>query len=398
MRLTGDHTVSITPAFRLSAAAAAMPMIDQSASTTFSLPADAPSKAPRRTAEIAARRVLVVDDEEGIRRAIGKFLRTRGFDVVTAESGDEALAQLGQQGFVLMLCDVRMPGLSGVEVVPRALQMDSELAIMMLTAVNDAPTATESLSRGAMDYLMKPVELADLEVAIERALHKRALLIEQRRVERMIREEVAQRTEELEREKEALRDLTVSVAETLINAMEVKDVYLRGHSQRVAELAASMAEELGLSPDAVEQVRLAGRLHDVGKIGTREAVLNKPGSLTPEEFEHVKEHVRIGMDILAPLKHLGEALNYVQDHHEHWDGTGYPRALSGTQISIGGRILAAADAFDALTSKRAYREPMAPEETIKFLEGHVGRLLDPDIYSALRRVVSRRKTLTFIDP
>src|SRR5690242_6362228 len=373
-------------------------MIDQSASSTLSIPADAPSKAPRRTAEIAARRVLVVDDEEGIRRAIGKFLRARGFDVVTAESGDEALLQLGQQGFVLMLCDVRMPGLSGVDVVPRALQMDSELAIMMLTAVNDAPTATESLSHGAMDYLMKPVELADLEVAIERALHKRALLIEQRRVERMIREEVAQRTEELEREKDTLRNLTVSVAETLINAMEVKDVYLRGHSQRVAELAASIADELGMTPDTVEQVRLAGRLHDVGKIGTREAVLNKPGTLTPDEFEHVKEHVRIGMEILKPLKHLGEALRYVQDHHEHWDGGGYPQGLKGGDISIGGRILAAADAFDALTSKRAYREPMDPDTTIKFLEGHVGRLLDPEIFAALRRVVSRRKTLIFIDP
>ena len=270
-------------------------------------PTSAIAAASAATSTSAMRRVLVVDDEESIRRAIGKFLKTRGFDVVTAESGDEALFQLGQQGFVLMLCDVRMPGLSGVDVVPRALQLDSELAIMMLTAVNDAPTATESLSQGAMDYLMKPVELADLEVAIERALHKRALLIEQRRVERMIREEVAQRTEELEREKEALRDLTVSVAETLINAMEVKDVYLRGHSQRVAELAASIAEELGMSPDAVEQVRLAGRLHDVGKIGTREAVLNKPGALTPEEFAHVKEHVRIGMEILAPLRHLGRS-------------------------------------------------------------------------------------------
>jgi putative nucleotidyltransferase with HDIG domain len=375
-------------------------MIDQSAAV-FNLVAEHPEEranSPKRASESGGRRVLVVDDEEGIRRAIGKFLRTRGFDVVTAESGDEALSQLGQQGFVLMLCDVRMPGLSGVEVIPRALQMDSELAIMMLTAVNDAPTATDSLSNGAMDYLMKPVELADLEVAIERALHKRALLIEQRRVERMIREEVSQRTEELEREKEALRDLTVSVAETLINAMEVKDVYLRGHSQRVAELAASMAEELGMYPDAVEQVRLAGRLHDVGKIGTREAVLNKPGALTPEEFEHIKEHVRIGMEILAPLKHLGEALTYVQDHHEHWDGSGYPRGVNTTEISIGGRILAAADAFDALTSQRAYRQPMEPAETIRFLEGHVGRLLDPEIYAALQRVVSRRKTLTFIDP
>jgi putative two-component system response regulator len=375
-------------------------MIHQSSvsATLFAGHPDDLAGATNGGSDAAMRRVLVVDDEESIRRAIGKFLRTRGFDVVTAETGDEALQQLAQQPFVLMLCDVRMPGLSGVDVVPRALQLDSELAIMMLTAVNDAPTATESLSSGAMDYLMKPVELADLEVAIERALHKRALLIEQRRVERMIREEVAQRTEELEREKEALRGLTVSVAETLINAMEVKDVYLRGHSQRVAELAASIADELGLSPDMVEHVRLAGRLHDVGKIGTREAVLNKPGKLTAEEFEHVKEHVRIGMEILAPLKHIGEALEFVHDHHEHWDGSGYPRGLKGTEISVGGRILAAADAFDALTSQRAYREPMDPQRTIDFLQEHVGRLLDPEIYAAMRRVVSRRKTLTFIDP
>jgi putative two-component system response regulator len=374
-------------------------MIDQSSARDL-LTVD-PKRSPARDSrggETPAQRVLVVDDEESIRRAIGRFLQTRGFQVVTAESGAEALEHLAQQPFVLMVCDVRMPGLSGVEVVPRALQLDSELAIMMLTAVNDAPTATEALSHGAMDYLMKPVELADLEQAIERALHKRALLIEQRRIERLIREEVVMRTEELEREKDSLRNLTVRVAETLINAMEVKDVYLRGHSQRVAELGASIADQLGLSADAVEQVRLAGRLHDVGKIGTRESILNKPGALTPEEFAHVKEHVRIGMEILAPLKHLGEALTYVQDHHEHWDGAGYPRALKGTDISIGGRILAAADAFDALTSKRAYREPMEPKETIEFLKAHSGKLLDPDVYDALRTAVSRRKTLVFIDP
>ena len=371
-------------------------MIDPS-SAALTAEAFPTSAQPPLVVEPPVQRVLVVDDEESIRRAIGRFLKTRGFDVVTAESGAEALEHLAQQPFVLMVCDVRMPGLTGVEVVPRALQLDSELAIMMLTAVNDAPTATEALTHGAMDYLMKPVELADLEQAIDRALHKRALMIEQRRIERMIREEVAQRTEELEREKEALRSLTVRVAETLINAMEVKDLYLRGHSQRVAELSASVAEQLALSPDAVEHVRIAGRLHDVGKIGTREAILNKPGSLTPEEFEHVKEHVQIGMGILAPLKHLGEALTFVQDHHEHWDGSGYPRGLKETSISVGGRILAAADAFDALTSKRAYREPMEPKETIEFLKAHVGKLLDPEVYDALRIVVSRRKTLVFID-
>ena len=377
-------------------------MIDHnSASAITTLDSLEPSPLPPRSShsmDALTQRVLVVDDEESIRRAIGKFLRSRGFEVVTADSGVEALDQLSQQSFVLMLCDVRMPGLTGLEVVPRALQLDGQLAIMMLTAVNDAPTATDALSHGAMDYLMKPVELADLEQAIERALHKRALMIEQRRVERMIREEVVQRTKELEREKDALRNLTVRIAETLINAMEVKDVYLRGHSQRVAELAASIAEELNLTPDQVEQVRIAGRLHDVGKIGTREAILNKPGKLTPEEFEHVKEHVRIGMEILAPLKHLGEALVFVNDHHEHFDGSGYPRGLGGTDISIGGRVLAAADAFDALTSKRAYREPMEPNQTIDFLREHVGQLLDPDVFAALQTVVGRRKTLTFIDP
>ena len=376
-------------------------MIDNSSSATTAVDTLEPSTLPPRSSrstDALTQRVLVVDDEESIRRAIGKFLRSRGFEVVTADSGMEALEQLSQQSFVLMLCDVRMPGLTGIEVVPRALQLDGLLAIMMLTAVNDAPTATEAMSNGAMDYLMKPVELADLEQAIERALHKRALMIEQRRVERMIREEVVQRTEELEREKNALRHLTVRIAETLINAMEVKDVYLRGHSQRVAELAASIAEELNLSPDQVEQVRIAGRLHDVGKIGTREAILNKPGKLTPEEFAHVKEHVRIGMEILAPLNHLGDALVFVHDHHEHFDGTGYPRGLQGADISIGGRVLAAADAFDALTSKRAYREPMEPHQTIEFLKEHVGQLLDPDVFRALETVVGRRKTLTFIDP
>ena len=356
-----------------------------------------PARPSRIGGEQTLKRILIVDDEESIRIAISKFLRSRGYEVQTASSGIEALDTLARGRFTLMLCDVRMPGLSGVEVVPKAISLDGDLAIMMLTAVNDAPTATEALSSGAMDYLMKPVELEDLQVAVDRALHKRELNIEQRRVEHLIREEVALRTSELEHEKLALRQMTIGVAETLINAMEAKDIYLRGHSQRVAELAASLAEELGLDPDTVEAVRMAGRLHDVGKIGIKESILNKPSSLTDDEFEHVKDHVRIGMEILAPLRHIGLALQFVHDHHEHWDGTGYPRGIAGESITIGGRILAACDAFDAITSKRAYRDPLTPEDTVALLSRHVGGLLDPRIYEALTTVVGRRQTLVFID-
>jgi putative two-component system response regulator len=340
-----------------------------------------------------APRLLVVDDEELITKALARYLGSRGYEVATAGSGPEALALLSRHRFALMLCDVRMPGLSGLEVVPKALEIDPDLAIMMLTGVNDAPTATGVLATGAIDYLLKPVELPDLQQAIERALHRRGLEIDRRAVERMIREEVASRTDELEREQQALRTMTIGTMEALVNAMEAKDVYLRGHSQRVAELSASIAAELQLDVDTVEYVRLAARIHDIGKIGIHEAVLNKPGPLTREEFEHVKNHVRIGMEILAPLKHLGRALDYVQDHHEHWDGQGYPNSKSGEDISIGGRILAAADAFDALTSQRAYRVAKRPRETVQYLAARSGDLLDPRVYEAMANVILRQKSL-----
>jgi response regulator RpfG family c-di-GMP phosphodiesterase len=335
-------------------------------------------------------RILIVDDEETIRLALRKFLRSRGYEVEIAGSGDQALQILDKNEFSLMLCDVRMPGMTGVQVVPQAMAKDPNLAIIMLTAVNDAATATEVLSSGASDYMMKPVELADLQQAVDRALNKRSALIEQRRLDKLIREEVALRTAELEKEKESLRLMTISIAETLINAMEAKDLYLRGHSQRVAELAGALGEELGLDDGMCEDLRVAGRLHDVGKIGIRESILNKPDSLTPEEFAHVQTHVRIGLDILAPLFHIKTPLTFVEHHHEHWDGAGYPRGLAGEEIPLGARILCAADTFDALTSKRAYRDPMQPKAALEHLRPDSGKHFDPRVYAALSSVIKRR--------
>jgi putative nucleotidyltransferase with HDIG domain len=363
-----------------------------------------PPYAPRRVPPTGATpraanapRILVVEDEEAVRGAFHRFLRSRGYDVQVAESAEAGLEALASERFTVALFDIHLPGMTGIEAVPAALTTDPELAIVMLTAVDDAMTATAAIGRGAIDYLVKPIELADLESAVKRAVHRRTLHIEQQRVERMIREEVVLRTAELEKEKQALRELTMSIARSLINAMEAKDLYLRGHSHRVAELGASIAEELGLDADTVEHVRLAGQLHDVGKIGIRESVLNKPDKLTVQEFEHVKDHVRMGMEILAPLTHLDRVLGFVHDHHEHWDGGGYPRGLKGQAISIGGRILAAADAFDAVTSRRAYREALTQGAAIEYLKTHVGTLLDPSVYAALKSVVERRGALEFID-
>jgi putative two-component system response regulator len=370
-------------------------------SSTFTAPLRAPGALPLslrpETGIAVGARVLLVDDEATTRRAVAGFLRGRGYDVRECESGPAALALLQQERFVVLLCEVRMPEMSGLEVVPRALGVDPDLAALMLTAVNEAGAATAALTRGALDYLVKPIAFTDLHRAVERAIHRRQLEIDRRNVERHLREEVMVRARELEREQAAPHGLTIGIAETLINAMEAKDVYLRGHSRRVGEQAASVAEEMRLDADLVENVRLAGRLHDIGKIGIREDILNKPGTLTPEEYAHVQEHVRIGMAILAPLRHMPVTLEFIHDHHEHFDGSGYPRGRAGVEISIGGRILAACDAFDAMTSRRAYREAFDEQTTIGRLEADVGRLLDPTVFVALQKVVLRRKTLPFID-
>ncbi|MGH7537027.1 MAG: HD domain-containing phosphohydrolase, partial [Gemmatimonadales bacterium] len=290
--------------------------------------------------------VLVVDDEEPIRNALQRYLAKQQFTVFTAASGKEALKQLhDHDDIALMLCDIRMAGMSGVDIVPLALEASPDLAILMLTAVNDATTAALCMQRGALDYLTKPIELLELGRTIQRALKRRDMLIGKRQLDQHIKEEVARRTAEFQRERARLERVSVATLEVLINTLEAKDPYLRGHSARVADLAATIAAQYGLPDDEIEQVRLAGRLHDIGKIGTREDVMNKHGPLTPEEHDHIKQHVVIGSQILAPLEHLGPVIDAVRSHHERWDGTGYPDGRRGEEIPLLGRLLGAAEVW-----------------------------------------------------
>src|SRR5437667_2084875 len=304
--------------------------------------------------------VLVVDDEEPIRNALKKFLAQQQFEVYAAGSGEEALQQLRRHRVSLMLCDIRMPGTSGVDLVPQALEIEPELAILMLTAVNDATSAALCMQRGAMDYLTKPIELADLGRAVQRALKRREMLLENRQLNQWLKEEVSTRTAELQRERMKLERLSVATLEALVNALEAKDPYMRGHSARVADLSATVAHELGMPEEDVEHVRVAGRLHDIGKIGTRESVLNKQGALTPEEFEHVKQHVIIGSQILAPHAHLGDIIPAVRHHNERCDGTGNPYDMRGMEIPLGGPRPPVAEGYPAPSPAPPYPDQAAP--------------------------------------
>ena len=341
--------------------------------------------------------LLVVDDEEIIRSAVKRFLVTRGYEVATASTGEHALQVMRRQKVTGVLLDVHLPGASGIDLVPQLLEIEPSAAVIMLTGINDATSAALCMQRGALDYITKPFDLDQLGKAIERALQKRHTMLEDQRINRWLKDEVIIRSAELRTERANLERISVATLEALVNALEAKDPYLRGHSARVADLSARVAAEMGRSDEDVELVRTAGRLHDIGKIGIREEILNKQGPLTDEEYEHVKQHVVVGSQILAPLVHLREVIGFVRSHHERWDGFGYPDRLAGEQIPYGARIIGAVEIFDALTTSRPYQEKMEAETAVERMRDLIGTVLDPAVHEALASVVAKRQALVFLD-
>ena len=227
--------------------------------------------------------LLVVDDEDAIRSALRRFLLQQGYDVATAASGEEALAILQRQRITGMLLDVNMPGISGVDLVPQIMELEPTIALLMLTAVNDATSAALCMQRGAYDYLVKPIDLGHLSRAIHQALQRRHTQLEGQQISQWLKEEVTARVAERRLEQAHQERISVATLEALVNALEAKDLYLRGHSARVADLSARVAAQLGCTDEQIEAVRTGGRLHDIGKIGIREDILNKRGRLTDEE-------------------------------------------------------------------------------------------------------------------
>jgi response regulator RpfG family c-di-GMP phosphodiesterase len=271
--------------------------------------------------------------------------------VETVNTGEAALDALVPGRHSLFLCDVRMPGLGGLAAIAAAHERDPELAIVVLTAAGDAATARAAFLNGAADYLTKPVGLDELRAALDGRCRRAPAPPARRRPSppclSAARRAAARAA--------ALRAVSVQVADALVTAMEAKDEFVRGRSARVADLAAAIAAEIGLDEDTIDDVRLAGRLHDVGYIGVREAVLRKPDALTPVEYAEVQRHVEIGLEILAPLRHLGGMLQAVADHHERWDGAGY-RAGSPARRS---RSAAASSPAPTRTTRSPRRAPTA---------------------------------------
>lgn len=302
-----------------------------------------------------AAKILVVDDEPAIVDVLTRFLSREGYSVITAANGLEALERVRQDPPDLILLDVTMPVLDGFAVCQQ-LKEDQRTALIpitMLTGLDDREHRTRGIEAGADDFLTKPFEQSILRARIRSQLRLKRL------------------TDQLEH--------TENVIFMLAQAVEAKDAYTEGHLRRLRAYGEQLAQAFGLSPTEVAAVRYGGILHDIGKIGVDEAIIRKPGPLTPEEAAQMRRHPEIGAQIISQMRFAREVAPIIKGHHEYWDGSGYPQGLRGAEIPIGARIITIVDAYDAMMTDRPYRAALGEAAALQQLLNGRDRQFDPEL-------------------
>jgi putative nucleotidyltransferase with HDIG domain len=342
---------------------------------------------------MAAERILIVDDEEAIREVVYSMLSVAGYQCKHAASGLEALAILQNEEFELMLSDLMMPELDGIGLLERAKERYPDMPVLMVTAVHDISIALGALRNGAYDYLLKPFEREQLLASARRALENRRLKLENRAYQTNLEALVAARTEQLRRamseleramsELERSYDITL---EALGDALDLKDAETEGHSKRVTAYTIAMARAMGLEAEKIRVIARGAFLHDIGKMAIPDAILRKPGPLTPDEVLIMREHCYRGYQMLRKIPFLAEASDIVYSHQERWDGTGYPRGLKGEGIPLGARLFAIADTLDAITSDRPYRPAQSFTAARQEIVLWSGRQFDPNLVNVFLEI------------
>src|SRR5436305_2274651 len=329
--------------------------------------------------------VLIADDEPEIRNVLYDLL-SPAYDCAAVGSAGEALAHLRERGYDLVISDIMMGGMSGLEMIPRVVEHSPDTVVIMISGVQTVESAIHALRAGAFEYVMKPCDLQHVEAAVSRALEHHSLRVEKRRYETYLEEMVERRTSELNRALGSLGDAYRSTLESLTAALETRDLETHGHSERVVNFSLRLGRELKLGEEQLRSLEFGSLLHDIGKIGVPDAILRKPAALSESEWVRMREHPLHGQKILSDIEFLEGAARVVAQHHEKWDGTGYPLGLRSEQIDFNARIFAVADAFDAITSDRVYRRGRSYEEAIAELDAFSGRQFDPEVVEAFRRV------------
>lgn len=333
-------------------------------------------------------RILVVDDEPYVVEVLCRWLESEAYSCDRAGSAEEALDSLGREPFELVVSDIGMPGMSGLELLIEIGQRYPSVAVLMQTAVDDRGTAIAALHQGAFGYLIKPLEEQEVVIAVANALERRRLRLLERDYRDALERAVRDRTQEVQRAREEISLLLVTIS-------EFRDVDTGAHVRRMGLYAEALARALGWDDTVIEQLRLAAPMHDVGKIAVPDSILLKPGRLSRIEFEEIKRHADVGARILsgADLPLLRLAREIARGHHERWDGTGYPDGLRGEDIPAAARLVAVVDVYDALTNDRVYRDALEESEALELMHAGRGTHFDPHIFDAFVTILPEIRSI-----
>lgn len=323
--------------------------------------------------------VLIVDDEPGVLSLLADHLSDQPFRCVTSLNAFDALNKIRREAYALVISDVNMPGMSGIELLGFLKKQNPEISVIMITADRDITTAVDSLRMGACDYITKPFNLRKVRLAVTRALERHCLLVENRHYQQELESRVRERTRELKSALIEVEDSYKFTLEALVSALDAREHETQAHSQRVREYTITLASQLGLTGEELVKVGRGALLHDVGKIGVPDCILLKPGKLDTEEWVEMKKHPQSGYEILKSIKFLSQSAEIVLAHQERWDGNGYPNRLSGTEIPLGARIFSVVDTLDAITANRPYRSGLPFQTAIAEIRRCSGTQFDPHV-------------------
>jgi len=341
--------------------------------------------------EALGKQILIVDDERPIRMLLQKILEANGYICRTAEHAAEARELMVERASDLILCDINMPGESGLDFIRYVLKAHPETAAIMVSAIGDPLLAESMLQLGVYDYIIKPMDRNGILISVANAFRRRDLEIANRSYRRNLEKMVDERTDSLKRSMTQLEKAMNGIVRAIAHTVETRDPYTAGHQRRVADLAAAIAGEVGFDRDKVEAVRMAAIIHDLGKISVPAEILSKPSRLTVNEFNLIKEHPQVGYDILKDIDFPWEIATMVYQHHEKLDGSGYPLGLAGSDILPESRVLTVADIVEAMASHRPYRPGLGIDIALGEIDKNKGKLYDPEVARACQALFNEKR-------
>lgn len=333
-----------------------------------------------------ATRVLAVDDESAASNLLSLILAAPNFHCTTASSGEEALLALQREHFDAVISDLRMPGISGMELLTAVRRCHPHLAFLVTTGVDDVDVGVQAMRAGADDYLVKPLRDSAVLASLESALHKRQLEQQLEHYRQHLEEMVAERTGQLQSALQQIQHSYEDTLQALGAAIDLRDDETGGHSKRVCRYSLEIARAMGWSEKQLESLARGAYLHDIGKLGIPDGILLKPGPLTEEERKLMQRHVQIGFDVIKDIPFLADVAEIILMHHEQYGGGGYPRGLKGEEILPAARIFAVADALDAITSDRPYRRASSFESAREMIRRLSGIQFDPQVVDAFLKL------------